>query len=37
LKEKEGEYNLTIQGSAIFSNLMGFKNAFNQLNAGKKV
>ena len=37
LKEKEDEYNLTIQGAAIFSNLMGFKNAFNQLEAGKKV
>jgi MFS superfamily sulfate permease-like transporter len=37
LKEKEDEYNLTIQGAAIFSNLMGFKNAFNQLKTGKKV
>ena len=37
LKEKEEEYNLTIQGAAIFSNLMGFKNAFNQLKTGKKV
>ncbi|BBJ23480.1 SulP family inorganic anion transporter [Candidatus Nitrotoga sp. AM1P] len=37
LKEKEEEYHLTIQGAAIFSNLMGFKNAFNQLKAGKKV
>ena len=37
LKEKEDGYNLTIQGAAIFSNLMGFKNAFNQLKTGKKV
>jgi len=37
LKENENEYNLTIQGTAIFSNLMGFKNAFSQLKAGKKV
>ncbi len=37
LKEKENEYNLTIQGSATFSNLMGFKNAFSQLKSGKKV
>lgn len=37
LKEKENEYNLTIQGSATFSNLMGFKKAFSQLKSGKKV
>lgn len=37
LKEKEDGYNLTIQGAAIFSNLMGFKNTFNQLKTGKKV
>ncbi len=37
LKEKEDEYNLTIQGSATFSNLMGFKKAFSQLKSGKKV
>ena len=37
LKEKGNEYNLTIQGSATFSNLMGFKKAFSQLKSGKKV
>lgn len=37
LKEKENEYNLSIQGSATFSNLMGFKKAFSQLKSGKKV
>ncbi|MEO6422773.1 MAG: SulP family inorganic anion transporter [Candidatus Nitrotoga sp.] len=37
LKENESGYHLVIHGSAIFSNLMGFKKAFNRLNAGKKV
>lgn len=37
LKEKADEYHLTIQGAAIFSNLMGFKNAFNQFKTGKKI
>ena len=37
LKENENEYNLTVQDSAIFSNLMDFKRMFNQFNAGKKV
>lgn len=37
LKENENEYNLTVQDSAIFSNLMDFKKMFNQFNAGKKV
>jgi len=37
LKEKEDGYNLTIQDSATFSNLMGFKKAFSQFKSGKKV
>ena len=37
LIKDEDEYNFTIQGDAIFSNLMSFKNAFKEFDAGKKV
>ncbi len=37
LKENNDGYKLSIQDAAIFSNLMGFKKAFNQFKSGKKV
>lgn len=37
LRENENGYSLVIQGAAIFSNLMSFKNAFNRLKPSKNV
>lgn len=36
-KDEEGKYLLTIRDAAIFSNLIGFKKAFHQIEPGKEV